>query len=132
MNVITIGIDLAKSVFQIHGVDAAGTVTLRKKLRRAEVLKFFEGLPPCLVGMEACATAHYWARVLSALGHDVRLMPPSYVKAYVRRQKNDAADAEAICEAVTRPTMRFVPVKSARAFWCCTGHGICWSASAPC
>jgi len=113
MNVITIGIDLAKSVFQIHGVDAAGTVTLRKKLRRAEVLKFFEGLPPCLVGMEACATAHYWARVLSALGHDVRLMPPSYVKAYVRRQKNDAADAEAICEAVTRPTMRFVPVKSA-------------------
>ena len=113
MNVITIGIDLAKSVFQVHGVDAEGTVTLRKKLRRAEVLKFFEGLPPCLVGMEACATAHFWAREIGALGHDVRLMPPSYVKAYVRRQKNDAADAEAICEAVTRPTMRFVPVKSA-------------------
>jgi len=113
MNVITIGIDLAKSVFQVHGVDAEGTVTVRKKLRRAEVLKFFEGLPPCLVGMEACATAHYWAREIGTLGHDARLMPPSYVKAYVRRQKNDAADAEAICEAVTRPTMRFVPVKSA-------------------
>jgi len=113
MKVITIGIDLAKSVFQVHGVDTAGEVTVRKKLRRAEVLKFFEGLPPCLVGMEACATAHYWAREIGALGHDVRLMPPSYVKAYVRRQKNDAADAEAICEAVTRPTMRFVPVKSA-------------------
>jgi len=113
MKVITIGIDLAKSVFQVHGVDTAGEVTVRKKLRRAEVLKFFEGLPPCLVGMEARATAHYWAREIGALGHDVRLMPPSYVKAYVRRQKNDAADAEAICEAVTRPTMRFVPVKSA-------------------
>ena len=113
MKVITIGIDLAKSVFQVHGVDTAGEVTVRKKLRRAEVLKFFEGLPPCLVGMEARATAHYWAREIGALGHDVRLMPPSYVKAYVRRQKNDAADAEAICEAVTRPTMRLVPVKSA-------------------
>jgi len=113
MKTTTIGIDLAKSVFQVHGVDAAGQVAVRKKLRRAEVLRFFEALPPCLVGMEACATAHYWARQISALGHDVRLMPPSYVKAYVRRQKNDAADAEAICEAVTRPTMRFVPVKSA-------------------
>jgi transposase len=113
MKTTTIGIDLAKSVFQVHGVDAAGQVTARKKLRRGEVLRFFEALPPCLVGMEACATAHYWARQISALGHDVRLMPPSYVKAYVRRQKNDAADAEAICEAVTRPTMRFVPVKSA-------------------
>jgi len=113
IKIITIGIDLAKSVFQIHGVDAGGAVAVRKKLRRAEVLKFFEGLPPCLVGMEACATAHFWAREIGALGHDVRLMPPSYVKAYVRRQKNDAADAEAICEAVTRPTMRFVPVKSA-------------------
>jgi transposase len=113
MKTTTIGIDLAKSVFQVHGVDAAGQVTARKKLRRAEVLKFFETLPPCLVGMAACATAHHWAREISALGHDVRLMPPSYVKAYVRRQKNDAADAEAICEAVTRPTMRFVPVKSA-------------------
>ena len=113
IKIITIGIDLAKSVFQIHGVDAGGAVAVRKKLRRAEVLKFFEGLPPCLVGIEACATAHSWAREIGALGHDVRLMQPSYVKAYVRRQKNDAADAEAICEAVTRPTMRFVPVKSA-------------------
>lgn len=113
MKTTTIGLDLAKSVFQVHGVDTAGKVTIRKKLRRSEVLRFFEALPPCLIGMEACATAHYWARELKALGHEVRLMPPSYVKAYVRRQKNDAADAEAICEAVTRPTMRFVPVKSA-------------------
>ncbi len=113
MKTTTIGLDLAKSVFQVHGVDAAGQATVRKKLRRAEVLKFFEALAPCLVGMEACATAHYWARQISALGHEVRLMPPSYVKAYLRRQKNDAADAEAICEAVTRPTMRFVPIKSA-------------------
>ena len=113
MNVTTIGIDLAKSVFQVHGVDAVGHVTIIKKLRRSEVMKFFEAIPSCLVGMEACATAHYWAREISALGHQVRLMPPSYVKAYLRRQKNDAADAEAICEAVTRPTMRFVPIKSA-------------------
>ena len=113
MQITTIGLDLAKSVFQVHGVDDAGQVAVRKKLRRAEVLRFFGSLPPCLVGMEACATAHYWARELAGLGHQVRLMPPSYVKAYVRRQKNDAADAEAICEAVTRPTMRFVPMKSA-------------------
>jgi len=113
MKTITIGIDLAKSVFQVHGVDAAGLITVRKKLRRAEVLTFFASLEPCLVGMEACATAHFWARELSRLGHEVRLMPPSYVKAYLRRQKNDAADAEAICEAVMRPSMRFVPVKSA-------------------
>jgi len=113
MKTITIGIDIAKSVFQVHGVDAAGQITVRKKLRRAEVLKFFASLGPCLVGMEACATAHFWARELSRLGHEVRLMPPSYVKAYLRRQKNDAADAEAICEAVMRPSMRFVPVKSA-------------------
>lgn len=113
MKATTIGIDIAKSVFQVHGVDAAGQVTVTKKLRRAEVLRFFAAIPACLVGMEACATAHYWAREISALGHDVRLMPPSYVKAYLRRQKNDAADAAAICEAVTRPTMRFVPVKSA-------------------
>jgi len=113
MQTTTIGPDLAKSVFQVHGVDAAGQVTLRKKLRRSEVLKFFQTLPPCLVGMEACATSHHWARELSALGHEVRMMPAAYVKAYVRRQKNDAADAEATCEAVTRPTMRFVPVKSA-------------------
>jgi len=113
MEVITIGLDLAKNVFQVHGVDGAGRVTVRKKLRRIEVLGFFEALSPCLVGMEACATSHYWAREIAALGHEVRLMPAAYVKAYVRRQKNDAADAEAICEAVTRPTMRFVPVKSA-------------------
>ena len=127
MKTTTIGIDLAKSVFQVHGVDAAGQITVRKKLRRAEVLRLFETLPPCLVGMEACATAHHWAREISALGHDVRLMPPSYVKAYVRRQKNDAADAEAICEAVTRPSMRFVPVKSAerQACWCCIGLVSC-------
>lgn len=113
MNATTIGLDIAKSVFQIHGVDAVGTVVVKRKLRRAEVLRFFEGLAPCLVGMEACATAHHWAREIAALGHEVRLMPPAYVKAYVRRQKNDAADAAAICEAVGRPTMRFVAVKSA-------------------
>jgi len=113
MKTITIGLDLAKNVFQVHGVDASGQVTIRKKLRRSELLGFFEALAPCMVGVEACATAHYWARELSALGHEVRLMPASYVKAYVRRQKNDEADAEAICEAVRRPTMRFVPVKSA-------------------
>lgn len=109
----TIGIDLAKSVFQVHGVDAEGTIVVKRKLRRAQVLTFFAGLEPCLVGMEACAGAHFWARELQALGHDVRIMPPSYVKPYVKRGKTDAADAEAICEAVTRPTMRFVPVKSA-------------------
>ncbi|MFW6300552.1 MAG: IS110 family transposase [Oceanicaulis sp.] len=112
MKSMTIGLDLAKSVFQVHGVDAAGHVSVRKKLRRAEVLRFFEALPSCLVGMEACGTAHHWAREIAALGHEVRLMPPAYVKPYVRRQKNDAADAEAICEAVTRPNMRFTPVKS--------------------
>ena len=113
MQTITIGLDVAKSLFQVHGVDASGQVTLRKKLRRFEVLRYFAAQPPCLVGMGACATAHHWARELSALGHAVRLMPAAYVKACVRRQKNDAADAEAICEAVTRPTMRFAPVKSA-------------------
>lgn len=114
MMTTTIGLDLAKSVFQVHGVSSEGQVTVRRKLRRAELMGFFRDLPPCLIGMEACATAHYWARELASLGHEVRLMPPSYVKAYLRRQKNDAADAEAICEAVTRPTMRFVPVKSAK------------------
>ena len=109
--VITIGLDIAKHVFQVHGVDEAGTVVIRRKLRRAEILQFFEALEPCLVGIEACATAHYWARSIMAFGHKVKLMPPTYVKPYVKRQKNDAADAEAICEAVTRPTMRFVPVK---------------------
>lgn len=112
MHITTIGLDLAKSVFQVHGVDAGGQAVVRKKLRRGEALRFFRALEPCLIGLEACATAHHWARELSALGHEVRLMEPSYVKAYVRRQKNDAADAEAICEAVRRPSMRFVPIKS--------------------
>ena len=114
MTLTTIGIDLAKSVFQLHGVDAHGEVLFRKKLRRGAVLDFLGDLPPCLVGLEACATAHFWAREIGALGHEVRMIPPAYVKPYVKRQKNDAADAEAICEAVTRPTMRFVPVKSAQ------------------
>jgi transposase len=109
---ITIGIDIAKSVFQIHGVDADGTVVIRRRVGRAKVLEFFANLPPCLVGMEACATGHLWARELKKLGHDTRLMPPTYVKAYVKRGKNDSADAAAICEAVTRPSMRFVPIKS--------------------
>lgn len=113
MEITTIGLDLAKSVFQLHGIDASGSIVLRKKLRRSELIDTLQKLPPCLVGIEACATAHYWAREISAIGHQVRLMPPAYVKAYLRRQKNDAADAEAICEAVRRPTMRFVPVKSA-------------------
>jgi transposase len=113
MNIATIGLDLAKHWFQIHGVDEHGQTVVRRKLRRSEVMAYFGSLEPCLVGMEACATAHHWARELAALGHEVRLMPPGYVKAYVKRNKNDAADAEAICEAVTRPSMRFVPVKTA-------------------
>ncbi len=111
MQVTTIGLDIAKNVFQVHGIDAAEKVVVRKQLRRSQVLAFFKALPPCLVGMEACATAHYWARELTKLGHQVR--PAKDVKAYVKRNKNDAADAEAICEAVRRPTMRFVQVKSA-------------------
>lgn len=111
MHITTIGLDLAKHWFQIHGVNAAGKVVARRRLRRTEVVAFFRKQEPCLVGMEACATAHHWARELIALGHEVKLMPPAYVKAYVKRNKNDAADAEAICEAVTRPSMRFVPVK---------------------
>ncbi len=110
--VTTIGIDIAKNVFQIHGVDAAGEVVIRRQLRRRQVLAFFRKQPSCLVGMEACATAHHWAREIAALGHEVKLMPPRYVKPYVKRNKNDAADAEGICEAVTRPTMRFVAIKS--------------------
>src|SRR5256884_9058941 len=106
--VTMIGLDLAKHVFQMHGVEAEGATVLRKQLRRAQVLAFFSRLPRCLVGMEACGTAHYWARELRALGHEVRLMPAQYVKAYVKRNKNDAADAAAICEAVVRPTMRVV------------------------
>ena len=113
MQVTTIGIDLAKHVFQVHGVDEAGAVVVRQRLRRAQVTSFFAALGPCLIGMEACASAHHWARELSALGHEVRLMPPSYVKPYVRRGKNDATDAAAICEAVRRPSMRFVAVKTA-------------------
>jgi transposase len=112
MQISTIGIDLAKNVFQVHGVDAAEKLVLKKQLRRSQVLEFFSKLSPCLVGMEACATSHQWARELKKLGHDVRLMPASYVKAYVKRGKNDAADAAAICEAVTRPSMRLVPIKS--------------------
>ena len=108
----TIGIDLAKNVFQVHGVDESHEVVLVRQLRRNQVVPFFEKLEPCLVGMEACATAHHWARELMKLGHNVRLIPPVYVKAYVKRSKNDAADAAAICEAVTRPSMRFVPVKT--------------------
>jgi transposase len=107
-----IGLDLAKSFFQIHAVNQAGQVVLRKQVRRGQALAFFGELPPCLIGIEACATAHHWARELGTLGHEVRLMPPQYVKAYVKRNKNDTADAEAICEAVQRPSMRFVPVKT--------------------
>ena len=112
MEISTIGLDLAKRVFQVHGIDAAGNVVVRKALRRAQVLPFFARLEPCLIGIEACGTSHHWARELIALGHEVRLMPPAYVKPYVKRGKTDASDAEAICEAVTRPTMRFVAVKS--------------------
>src|SRR5882724_9322178 len=110
--ITTIGLDIAKSVFQVHGVDAEGHVVIRRQLKRRYVLAFFQKLPPCLVGIEACASSHYWSRELQSLGHAVRLMPPAYVKPYVKRQKNDTADAEAICEAVTRPTMRFVATKT--------------------
>ena len=110
--VVVVGLDIAKSVFQVHGVDRDGTVVVRRRLRRSRVLPFFATVERCRIGIEACASGHYWARELGALGHDVRLMAPSYVKPYVKRQKNDAADAEAICEAVSRPTMRFVPVKT--------------------
>ena len=110
--VTTIGLDIAKSVFQVHGVDAAGQVLVRRQLKRRYVLAFFEKLPPCLIGIEACASSHHWSRELQALGHKVRLMPPAYVRPYVKRQKNDAADAEAICEAVTRANMRFVETKT--------------------
>lgn len=108
-----IGLDLAKSVFQVHGIDEDGEIVVRRKLSRSRVLEYFGKLEPCLVGLEACATAHHWAREINALGHEVKLMPPQYVKPYVKSQKNDMADAEAICEAVTRPTMRFVPIKTA-------------------
>jgi len=110
--VSTIGLNIAKSVFQIHGVDTDGAVVIRKRITRAKLLEFFAALPPCLVGIEACPSAHYWSRQLQALGHTARLLPPSYVKAYLKRSKNDANDAAAICEAVMRPSMRFVPAKS--------------------
>jgi transposase len=111
-SVTTIGFDIAKSVFQVHGIGGEGEVVIRRQLKRRHVLVFFQKLPPCLVGIEACASSHYWSRELTALGHTVRLMPPAYVKPYVKRQKNDAADAEAICEAVTRVNMRFVATKT--------------------
>src|SRR5579864_6289670 len=110
--VSTIGLDIAKSVFQVHGVDVDGTVVIRKRISRVKMLEFFAGLGPCLIGIEACPSAHHWGRELAGLGHTVRLMPPSYVKAYLKRSKNDANDAAAICEAVTRPSMRFVPLKA--------------------
>lgn len=112
MKVTTVGIDLAKNVFQVHGVDERGTVVLRKQLRRDQVTAFFANLPPCVIGMEACGSAHHWARMLRSLGHGARLISPQFVKPYVKSNKNDVADAEAICEAVARPNMRFVPVKS--------------------
>jgi transposase len=121
-SISTIGLDIAKSVFQVHGVDAAGQVVLRRQLKRRYVLAFFQGLPPCLVGIEACASSHHWSRELQALGHTVRLMPPAYVKPYVKRQKNDITDAEAICEAVTRPNMRFVPTKAVEQQSCLMLH----------
>ena len=111
-SVTTVGLDLAKHVFQVHGVDASGRVVVAKAIRRNKLLEFFASLPPCLVGLEASGSAHHWARELIKLGHDARMMPPAYVKPYVRRQKNDASDAAAICEAVTRPSMRFVGVRS--------------------
>src|SRR5262249_2727126 len=108
----TIGLDIAKSVFQIHGVDAAGNVVVRRRLKRWYVVIFFQELPSCLIGIEACASSHHWSRELQALGHTVRLMPPAYARPYVKRQNNDAADAEAICEAVTRANVRFVATKT--------------------
>ena len=120
--ITTVGLDIAKSVFQVHGVDAQGGVVIRRQLKRRYVLAFFQKLPPCLVGIEACASSHHWSRELKALGHTVRLMPPAYVKPYVKRQKNDAADAEAICEAVTRANMRFVATKTTEQQSCLMLH----------
>ena len=133
MQITMIGLDIAKNVFQVHGIDAAENVVVRKQLRRGQVIAFFKALAPCLVGMEACATSHYWARELTKLGHQVRLMPAKDVKAYVKRNKNDAADAEAICEAVRRPTMRFVAIKSAeqQGQLISIGHAICSFGSGP-
>jgi len=120
--ITTVGLDIAKSVFQVHGVDAQGKVIVRRQLKRRYVLAFFQKLPPCLIGIEACASSHYWSRELQALGHTVRLMPPAYVKPYLKRQKNDPADAEAICEAVTRTSMRFVPTKTTEQQSCLMLH----------
>jgi transposase len=120
--ITTIGLDIAKSVFQVHGVDAEGNVVIRRQLKRRYVLAFFQKLPPCLIGIEACASSHHWSRELQALGHTVRLMPPAYVKPYVKRHKNDSTDAEAICEAVTRPNMRFVATKAPEQQSCLTLH----------
>src|SRR5476649_1643693 len=120
--ITTIGLDIAKSVFQVHGVDAEGQVVIRRQLKRRYLLTFFQKLPPCLVGIEACASSHHWSRELQALGHTVRLMPPAYVKPYVKRHKNDATDAEAICEAVTRPNMRSVATKTTEQQSCLTLH----------
>src|SRR5271165_2073948 len=118
-----IGLDLAKNVFQVHGIDELGNVVLRKQLRRSQVEAFFAKLPPVIVGIEACGSAHYWGRVLEKLGHEVRMMSPAYVKPYVKRNKTDGRDAEAICEAMSRPTMRFVPVKSPEAQAVAVLHG---------
>jgi len=112
MDITTIGVDLAKSVFQLHGIDSSGKVLIKKQIKRAQMAEYFVNLKPCLIGMEACGSAHHWARKLESFGHTVKLMPPQYVKPYVKTNKNDAADAEAICEAVTRPNMHFVPIKS--------------------
>jgi transposase len=120
--ITTIGLDVAKSVFQVHGVDAEGNIVIRRQLKRRYVLAFFQKLPPCLIGIEACASSHHWSRELQALGHTVRLMPPAYVKPYVKRHKNDSTDAEAICEAVTRPNMRFVATKAPEQQSCLTLH----------
>jgi transposase len=132
MQITTIGLDLAKNVFQVHGVDATGQVVVRKSLRRSQMLPFFAKLSPCLVGIEACRTSQHWARELIKIGHEVRLMPPAYVKPYVKRGKTDAADAEAVCEAVTRPTCGSCRSsrQSSRLRYRCTGRAICWSSSA--
>lgn len=122
--ITTIGVDIAKHVFQLHGVDVSGEVVLCRRLPRGRVAAFFAALPPCLIGIEACGTAHFWAREIAAFGHDVRLMPPGYVKPYVKRNKHDAADAEAVCEAVRRPSMRFVPVKTPEQQAALVSHGV--------
>src|SRR6202034_3739793 len=120
--ITTIGLDIAKSVFQVHGIDAEGNVVVRRQLKRRYVLAFFQQLPPCLIGIEACGSSHHWSRELQALGHTVQLMPPAYVKPYVKRHKNDAIDAEAICEAITRPNMRYLATKTPEQQSCLTLH----------